>query len=102
MQSTHRYFGKFYQNSSGRPPRQPQTKVCGELFRLTQRDPSVALALAEALHANRYDAVLADRESWKKVEKILHQSFLIFMELCGLLRSKYPRLIAQLVFVSDG
>ena len=75
MQSTHKYLEKSHQNSSGRP-RQPQTKVCGELFRLTQRDPSVALALAEALHANRYDAVLADRESWKKVEKNVRQSFM--------------------------
>lgn len=52
--------------------------VCGELFRLTQRDPSVALALAEALHANRYDAVLADREAGAGT----YREFVIFDEEC--------------------
>ncbi|CAE7875372.1 PARP12, partial [Symbiodinium microadriaticum] len=34
--------------------------VCGEMFRITERDP---LGLSEALHSGRYDSVLADREA---------------------------------------
>ena len=42
--------------------RDPQ--VCGEMFRLASRDPTVALTLADALHGDSYDSVLADRAAW--------------------------------------
>ena len=50
--------------------RDPQ--VCGEMFRLASRDPTVALTLADALHGDSYDSVLADRAAWLEPEKYGH------------------------------
>lgn len=52
--------------------------VCGEMFRLASRDPSVALTLADALHGDSYDSVLADRETAVGT----YREFVIFDDEC--------------------
>ncbi|CAE7477809.1 Parp12 [Symbiodinium pilosum] len=49
--------------------------VCGEMFRITDRDP---LALSDALHSGKYDSVLADREASVGT----YREFVVFDEEC--------------------
>ena len=50
-------------------------QVCGEMFRITDRDP---LALSDALHSGKYDSVLADREASVGT----YREFVVFDEEC--------------------